>query len=90
MDKLYTTTTAGTCIIGNIPNVWTDSSLINNNKKMKETSIKNFEIVYQRTEVTKHTYNVLAESEDEAKKFIKENGFNSKSETVSVDIVQVK
>lgn len=62
----------------------------NNNNKMKETNLKNFTIVFEKTEVKKFTYKLMAENEEDAKKKIEDGWMRNDEETVSIVIKEVK
>ena len=64
------------------------SCIINNNyKSMKETKKTKFKLVYQETKVIETTFDILAESLEDAKKKVEEGDCASVVETVSVEVI---
>jgi len=64
------------------------SFIINNNyKSMKETKKTKFKLVYQETKVTETTFDILAESLEDAKKKSEEGCGATSTETISVEVI---
>lgn len=54
---------------------------------MKEQKLTKFKVVFQETTVKNYTYNILAESQEDAVKRIESSCVNNSGETVSVELV---
>ena len=54
---------------------------------MKETSQKLYKVVFQETLVQTMTYEVLAESEDNAKTIVSDGGWTNKRKEISRDVI---
>lgn len=59
--------------------------IINNNEQMKEEKLTKHKIVFQETTTREYTYNVLAETKQEALNKIEKGGERNDSSTISIE-----